>query len=154
MRLVVILWILPSHYTRRYSHDSPSVSVLVPYSRPRTHTSITARNAIICGGTGGPRILERACVRDGHSDLSSSLRRGWCLQALDSLDCRTWGRTIDTVIYRRCAMQIAIESYIQCGVFIAEMGLLFLPRRLMIHLGTAGPWARHAYGLSITHIIR
>lgn len=39
---------LPSHYTRDCSHDSPSRFLFSCFNpRPRTHTNITVRNAII-----------------------------------------------------------------------------------------------------------
>lgn len=58
------------------SRFSLSVSVLIPHPRPRAYTSITARNAITSGGTGGlaraGRFSKEPCVR-GYSDLSSSI---------------------------------------------------------------------------------
>lgn len=112
----------------------------VPYPRPRAHTSITAK----CDYTrrirraSSRRKILRACVLacDGNGDLSSSPRR--CCSCLSP---RMQNLGADNRYGDILLLHVAkIESYIyNAAKFIAEVGLLFLPPRLMIHLGTVGP---------------
>jgi len=105
MRLIVILWILPSHYTRRCSHDSPSRFLFsyLTLAHARTYEYNCAKHDYKRRNrrTGSRRkILERACVR-GHRAIF--LHLSVVAAAFRLARCR--GRTIDTVIYCCCAMQ-------------------------------------------------
>lgn len=147
---------LPPYYARRCGHDSPSRPLFSYFTLAHARAceyNCAKRDYKRNRGTGGPAgsrrkilVTHRACESIViFLVLSVSVPpRRCCCELSTCSRYRARGRTIDTVIYCSCARDAEIESYIQSGEFIAEVGLSFLPCQLMIHLGTASLRARHA----------